>query len=578
MGNEDDDTREIQATPSRRKFWWSHQVAVSNITHLDVFYGSCTGTAQALATQLAQKATKRGVVVSLKEMNAFDPTHFDEEEQGAYYSLSRASVFVMSTHYAGPAPNAEVFVQWLRQATEPTKGPTVHSDASDSPAKSSEAVPGSSIKNNRVSPATSPIPPRLASSHSTFNWRHLFGGSGDVAKTKRKRSYARLQFAVFGVGNSTYLTYNAMGKLLDSRLHTLGAARLCPLGLGDVSNDISSTFSTWASKLLQKLALDSAELGISAIPRPTRKIAPRRLLSTGSAAQLTTPRRSSGPILAAQSQGRRQRRNSVLRRSSSASARSTERQGRSIREGAESQPATPLALTVLDFNGRPVHLRFRCRFLSSEHADESRKTGCNSLLPATSFTSPAEGGRQPSEPALQSWVSLKSLTMLPGSEDANRLALLRLSIEDPMVNFEAADSFGFFPPNALVIVHDIARQLGFDLDAYVEILVQAKDPETPLETTEAAGDSLSFPRVCTVRTILQNFLELRTVSREFVRLASDFVTVPKERDLLESLASADGAAAFGAGAESAHPVRGADQHRASDQASLSPDRHLPAPH
>ncbi|EGZ18026.1 hypothetical protein PHYSODRAFT_500207, partial [Phytophthora sojae] len=145
------------------------------MTHLDVFFGSRTGTAKELASDLANKASKRGVVVLLKEMNEFDPTHFDDDELDSYYSPSRATVFVVSTHYAGPAPNAEMFVQWLR---------------------------------------------------FNLNWRHLF-------RNKRKKAFARLQYAVFGVGNSTYLTYNAMGKLIDARLHALGATRLCPLGLGD---------------------------------------------------------------------------------------------------------------------------------------------------------------------------------------------------------------------------------------------------------------------------------------------------------------------------------------------------------
>lgn len=75
--------------------------------------------------------------------------------------------------------------------------------------------------------------------------------------------------------------------------------------------------------------------------------------------------------------------------------------------------------------------------------------------------------------------------------------------------------------------------------------MQSKDPDVSMTAlVQQAGEALPFPRICTVRTLLRNFLELRTVSREFVRLASGFVTVPKEHELLEMLSSTDGAAAF----------------------------------
>ncbi|KAJ8539035.1 hypothetical protein ON010_g12835 [Phytophthora cinnamomi] len=563
MGSGDGDSAEASA-PRRRRFWWTHQVAASNITHLDVFYGSLTGSAKALASDLANKASKRGVVVSLKDMNEFDPTHFDEDEQDPYYSPSRATVFVASTHYAGPAPNAEAFVQWLRAATDSTKGPTADSIVSlpeaDSDAQMSTVVLGSATRSNRVTPLSSPT--ATASSGSTFshflptgtsssrpheshsgfnlNWRHLF-------RPKRKKSLAHFQYAVFGVGNSTYLTYNAMGKLIDARLHALGAVRLCALGLGDVSNNIYATFSKWEAQLLQQMAQYSAESddSVPAIAASAKKVMPRPLVSVGSAAQLTTPRRfsvSSGPTVTTQSQGRhQQRRGSILRRSSSAIARSSGRQGASMREYFDVQPVAPLTLTVLNLDGHPVRLRFRCRFLTNERSDEARKA-C--FLPDNNFNYAGTSVRHGSDGAPQSWFRLKTLATLPrsGVDDFKRLALLRLAIEDSEISFQSADSFGFFPPNAPEIVDSIARLLGFDLNAYIEILVQSKDPDLPI--TALAGDLLPLPHICTVRTLLRNFLELRTVSREFVRLASGFVTVPKEHELLETLSSTDGAAAF----------------------------------
>ncbi|KAH7484905.1 Methionine synthase reductase [Phytophthora ramorum] len=552
MGIGDDDTTDTQTAPRRRRFWWSHQVAVSSITHLDVFYGSRTGTAQALATELAQKAVKRGVVVSLNEMNAFDPTHFDEDD--AYHSISRASVFVISTYYAGPAPNAESFIQWLRLATEPVKRPTIDvksSETTNSSAQTDHIVPLPPSKYNRVSPATSPS--SAAFQHSPASqcifhlyWKNLFGGNGGATKTKRKNLCARLQYAVFGVGNSTYLTFNAMGKLVDARLQALGALRLCPLGLGDVSNNINMTFSNWEGQLLQQLAHSSTEMGDS-VPttnaKATRAV-PRPLISARSAAQLTTPRRCSELMVSTQSQGGPQQRpNSILRRSSSVTTRSTGREGHSTREHFDLQPVDPLSLTVLDLSGRPVRLRFRCRYLTEEAA----RVSCSSILPGNTLGFPGKAACQSAEHVSQSWFTLKSLSILQhsGTEDYKHLALLRLSIEDPALRFAAADSFGFFPPNAAELVDNVAQQLGFDLNAYIEVLVHGKDSDSSsLASVESTSESIPFPNVCTVRTVLTNFLELRTISREFVRLASGFVSAPKEHELLETLSSTDGAAAF----------------------------------
>ncbi|GMF38348.1 unnamed protein product [Phytophthora lilii] len=554
MGLGDDENAEPPSAPRRRRFWWTHQVGVNNITHLDVFYGSRTGTARELASEIASRAAKRGVVVSLQEMNEFDPTHFDEDEQDSYFSPSRGSVFVISTHYAGPPPNAETFIEWLRTATD-TKGPTaepiVSAQIANPAAQMTNVVPGTTTRSNRVSPMSSPTGAALRpsfshSSHSSFqlNWRHLF-------RNKRKSLFARLQYAVFGVGNSTYLTYNAMGKLVDARLHSFGAVRLGPLGLGDVSNNINATFSKWEAQLLQHLSPYSAELGnsVPAVTAAAKKVVPRPLISANSAAQLTTPRRfssSSGPTVMAHSQAQ-QRRGSILRRSSSAVSRTTGRNDASMREHFDIHPVTPLTLTVLDLNGRPVRLRFRCRFLTNERSEEAKKDNSSYFLPENNFSYSGIAGRTGSENATQSWFTLKSLNSFhsPGAPETQRMALLRLSIEDFEMTFEASDSFGFFPPNAPDIVDNIARHLGFDLNAYIEVLVHNKDPTVPSTTlSQPADEMLPFPRVCTARTVLRNFLELRTVSREFVRLASGFVTTQKEHELLETLSSTDGAAAF----------------------------------
>ena len=54
-----------------------------------------------------------------------------------------------------------------------------------------------------------------------------------------------LRYAVFGLGNSTYEHYNAMGKITDKRLNEMGGKRVHPLGLGDDDINIEDDFVQW---------------------------------------------------------------------------------------------------------------------------------------------------------------------------------------------------------------------------------------------------------------------------------------------------------------------------------------------
>lgn len=58
-----------------------------------------------------------------------------------------------------------------------------------------------------------------------------------------------INYAVFGLGNKTYEHYNAMGKLVDSKLQEMGATRVMELGLGDDDSNIEEDFVTWKEKL-----------------------------------------------------------------------------------------------------------------------------------------------------------------------------------------------------------------------------------------------------------------------------------------------------------------------------------------
>lgn len=57
-----------------------------------------------------------------------------------------------------------------------------------------------------------------------------------------------VQFAVFGLGNTEYDQYNAVGKLVDSRMEALGCKRVFKFGMGDDSGDIEDDFNNWIAE------------------------------------------------------------------------------------------------------------------------------------------------------------------------------------------------------------------------------------------------------------------------------------------------------------------------------------------
>ena len=62
-----------------------------------------------------------------------------------------------------------------------------------------------------------------------------------------------LPYTVFGLGNSVAHPnhYNVVGKTVDEKLHTLGATRAYPLGLGDDGDCIEDDYDTWMEGFLQ---------------------------------------------------------------------------------------------------------------------------------------------------------------------------------------------------------------------------------------------------------------------------------------------------------------------------------------
>jgi sulfite reductase alpha subunit-like flavoprotein len=63
------------------------------------------------------------------------------------------------------------------------------------------------------------------------------------------------EYAVFGLGDSSYARYNEAAKLFDSKLSSLGFKRLCPTGYGDDrhADKYETGFETWLPELWSAL-------------------------------------------------------------------------------------------------------------------------------------------------------------------------------------------------------------------------------------------------------------------------------------------------------------------------------------
>ena len=69
-----------------------------------------------------------------------------------------------------------------------------------------------------------------------------------------------LKFAVFGLGNSQYEHFNAMGRLVDARLEALGAERMRERGEGDDDGTLEEDFDAWRATLWGDVCAD--QLGV----------------------------------------------------------------------------------------------------------------------------------------------------------------------------------------------------------------------------------------------------------------------------------------------------------------------------
>lgn len=103
---------------------------------------------------------------------------------------------------------------------------------------------------------------------------------------------AGLSFAVFGLGDRTYLHFNRVGRQVDECLAAMGARRLHPLGLGDDSGDLLADFEAWKTSLwpaLRAAVGQQEHASVSAAPHLAAEPAKAEPAAVAAAPRLPEP-------------------------------------------------------------------------------------------------------------------------------------------------------------------------------------------------------------------------------------------------------------------------------------------------
>jgi len=165
--------------------------------HLSVYYATQTGTAESFAKQIQEEGADKGFLVDLIDLEDVDvPAMLSEERRDD--NISKA-IFLCSTYGEGEPPdNAAAFVAEIK---------------------------------SRLQYATEEEKKEADSSFSYIDMTDL-------------------HYCVFGLGNTQYEHYNAMGKFFDSSLENLGGKRIVTLGMGNDDDDVEADFEKWKDEKL----------------------------------------------------------------------------------------------------------------------------------------------------------------------------------------------------------------------------------------------------------------------------------------------------------------------------------------
>ncbi|KAI8355689.1 cytochrome P450 [Blakeslea trispora] len=158
--------------------------SLEKLPKITFLYGSQTGISQDYAHQLSSQARKFGFKdVVYRPMNLWDAIHSKDSNRPQESTSNELVVICTATYNGFPPDSAELFDRWITLQTKENKTDLLHG----------------------------------------------------------------ITYAVFGVGNRNWRTYQAFPIKVDSSLRLLGAERCFPLGSGDADGDCDAEFSEWSA-------------------------------------------------------------------------------------------------------------------------------------------------------------------------------------------------------------------------------------------------------------------------------------------------------------------------------------------
>jgi len=84
--------------------------------------------------------------------------------------------------------------------------------------------------------------------------------------------FKNMNFCVFGLGNTGYEHYNSMGKFFDECFYVLGGKRAKEIGLGDDGDDIEGDYEKWSDELWSALEECMSVCGVRSIDNASKVV------------------------------------------------------------------------------------------------------------------------------------------------------------------------------------------------------------------------------------------------------------------------------------------------------------------
>lgn len=82
------------------------------------------------------------------------------------------------------------------------------------------------------------------------NTRNFFKYLKKILRNKTEKPFAGMNFAIFGLGDTSYEQFNEMGRFFDESFEKLGGKRLHDMGIGNAETfSTEDDFNKWKENL-----------------------------------------------------------------------------------------------------------------------------------------------------------------------------------------------------------------------------------------------------------------------------------------------------------------------------------------